>query len=63
MRRIARSILDAAARIKNSEDRLRWATGYLSARVAKCTEVDGGISENLLWTLTNLSCLRNKFVI
>ena len=42
------SIFDAAARIKESEDQLRQTTRDLRTRVAKCTEVDGGIFEHLL---------------
>jgi hypothetical protein len=41
-------ILDAAAGITKSEDTLRRTTRHLRTRVAKCTEVDGGIFENLL---------------
>jgi hypothetical protein len=41
-------ILDAAACIKKREDQLRRTTRDLRTRVAKCTEVDGGISERLL---------------
>ena len=41
-------ILDAAACIKKREDQLRRTTRDLRTRVAKCTEVDGGISEHLL---------------
>jgi hypothetical protein len=41
-------ILDAAARIKKREDQLRRTTRDLRTRVAKCTEVDGGILEHLL---------------
>ena len=41
-------ILDAAARIKKSEDQLRRTTRDLRTRFAKCTEVDGGIFEHLL---------------
>jgi hypothetical protein len=41
-------ILDAAARINKREDQLRRATRDLRTRVAKCTEVDGGILEHLL---------------
>jgi hypothetical protein len=41
-------ILDAAARIKKREDQLRRKTRDLRTRIAKCTEVDGGISEHLL---------------
>jgi hypothetical protein len=42
-------ILDAAVCIKKREDQLRRTTRDLSTRVAKCTEVDGGILEHLLW--------------
>jgi hypothetical protein len=42
------SILDAAARIKKREDQLRRTTRHLRTRVAKCTEVDGGILQHLL---------------
>ena len=55
-------ILDAAARIKKREDQLRRTTRDLRTRVAKCTEVDGGILEHLLRTVTNVSFLCNKFV-
>jgi hypothetical protein len=41
-------ILDAAACIEKREDQLRRTTRDLSTRVAKCTEVDGGILEHLL---------------
>jgi hypothetical protein len=42
------SILDDAAGIKKREDQLRRTTRDLRTRVAKCTEVDGGILEHLL---------------
>jgi len=41
-------ILDAAACTKKREDQLRRKTRDLRTRVAKCTEADGGIFENLL---------------
>jgi len=41
-------ILDAVACIKKREDQLRRTTRDLRTRVAKCTEVDGGIFERLL---------------
>ena len=44
-------ILDAAACIKKSEDQLRWKTRDFPTQVAKCTEVDGGIFEQLLWAV------------
>jgi hypothetical protein len=56
-------ILDAAVCIKKREDQLRRTTRDLRTRVAKCTEVDVGIFEHLLSTVTNLSLLCNKFVI
>jgi hypothetical protein len=41
-------ILDADARKKKSEDQLRRTTRDHRTRIAKCTEVDGGILESLL---------------
>jgi hypothetical protein len=41
-------ILHAATRIKKREDQLRRKTRDLRTRVAKCTEVEGGILEHLL---------------
>ena len=41
-------ILDAAACIKKRADQLRRKTRDLRTRVAKCTEVDGGIYEHIL---------------
>jgi len=41
-------ILDAAARIEKSEERLRRTTRDFQTRVAKCMEVNGGIFECLL---------------
>jgi hypothetical protein len=41
-------ILDAAARIKKREDRLRRTIRDLLTCVAKCIEVDCGIFEHLL---------------
>ena len=41
-------ILDAAACIKKREDQLRRTTRDLHTRVAKSTEVDGGVLEHLL---------------
>ena len=40
--------LDAAARVKKCEDQLRRTARDLRTRVAKCTEVDGGIFGHLL---------------
>jgi len=42
------SNMDAAARIKEREDQLRRTTHDLHTRVAKCTDVDGGIFEHLV---------------
>jgi hypothetical protein len=41
-------ILDAAARMKKGEEQLRRTIRDLRTRVAKYTEVDGGIFEYLL---------------
>ena len=41
-------ILDAAACMKKREDQIRRTTRDLSKQVAKCTEVEDGISEHLL---------------
>jgi hypothetical protein len=56
-------ILDAAACIKKNEDQLRRKTRDLHIPVSKCTEVDGGIFEHLLCTVTDLSFLCDKFII
>ena len=49
------SISVAAGCIKEREDQLRRTTRDLQTRVAKCTEVGGGIlGEHLLWTVTDL---------
>ena len=53
-------ILDAAANIKKREDQLRRKAGDFHTRVAKCTEVDGGICEHLLSTVTDVSFLYNN---
>jgi hypothetical protein len=41
-------ILGGAACVKKCGDQLRRTTRDLRTRVAKCTEVDGGIFESLL---------------
>jgi hypothetical protein len=56
-------ILDVAACINKREDQLRRTTRDLRTRVAKCTEVDGGIFEYLLRTVTDLSLLCHKFLV
>jgi hypothetical protein len=48
-------ILGAAVCIKEREDQLRRKTRDLRTRVTKFTEVDVGIFEHLLWTVTDLS--------
>jgi hypothetical protein len=48
-------IFDAAGCIKKRGDQLRRTTRDLRTRVAKCSEVDGGILERLLRTVTELS--------
>jgi hypothetical protein len=40
--------MDAAASITKREDQLRRTTLDFRTRVAKCTEVDGGILEHVL---------------
>jgi hypothetical protein len=42
------SILDAAARIRERRDQVRQTTYDIHMRAAKCTEVEGGMFENLL---------------
>ena len=41
-------VLDSAARKNKRENQLRRTTRDLQTRVAKCTEVEGGIFESLL---------------
>ena len=48
-------ILDAAARIKKREDQLRRTTRDLRTRVVKCTEVYGGMLEQLFFAVTKFS--------
>jgi len=48
------SNLDGAACIKKREDQFRRTTRDLGTRVAKNTEVDGGVIERLLRTETDL---------
>jgi hypothetical protein len=40
--------MDAIARIKERQDKLRRATRHVLTRVTMCNDVDGGIFENLL---------------
>jgi hypothetical protein len=40
-------IIDVSACIKERQDALRRATRRVLTRVAKCTDVDGGIFENV----------------
>ena len=42
------SVLDAAACIEKREEQTRRTARDLRGRVAKCSEVDGGILERLL---------------
>ena len=53
-------ILGAVACIQKREDRLGRKTSDLRTTVPKCSEVDGGVFEHLLRTVTNLSFLCNK---
>ena len=55
-------ILDVADGIKKRENQLRRSTRDLRNRFAKCTEVDGGIFEYILCTVTDLSFVCKKFV-
>jgi hypothetical protein len=55
-------ILYTAARIKKRGDQFRQTTLDVLTGVAKCIQVDGGVSEHLLSTLTNLSFICIKFV-
>jgi hypothetical protein len=50
-------VLDNAARIRKCGDNLWQTTLDVLTGVAKCIQVDGGVSENLLWPLTNLLLL------
>jgi hypothetical protein len=45
---------DAAGCIKQRADQLRRTTRDLRTPVAKCSEVDGGILERLLGTVTDM---------
>lgn len=54
-------IVEAAARIKNCDDKFRRQTRDLRTREAKCMEADTKIVEHLVRTATNLSFLCNKF--
>ena len=56
-------ILDAAGCKNNREDQLRRKTRDLHTRVAKYSEVDGGISELLLCTVTDLVFMCHKLFI
>ena len=47
-------ILEAAGCIKKREDQLRRTARDLRTRVAKCSEVDGGILGHLLCNVTDL---------
>jgi hypothetical protein len=41
--------MDVIARIKERQDVLRRATRHVLTRVAKCTDVDDGLFENVLY--------------
>jgi hypothetical protein len=58
-----RRITYVAAPVKRHEDQLRRTTRDRRWRVSMYTEVDGGILEHFLWTVTNLSFLCKEFVI
>jgi len=48
-------ILDSGVLIKKRKDELRQTTRNHHTRDVKCTEVDGGFFEHLLWTATSMS--------
>ena len=45
----------SAAHMKEHEAQLRRTTHNHRTQAAKCLEVDGGLSEHLLWNVINLS--------
>ena len=48
----AARIMNSAALIKQGrQDDLRRTTRTVAKRVEKCTEVDGGIFEHIIWTV------------
>ena len=55
-------IMNSAALLKQErQDNLRRATRTVAKRAEKCTEVDDGIFEHLLWTVAiNLDHLHNQ---
>jgi len=48
---VARILISAALIMQERQDDLRWATPTIAKTAEKCTEVDGGIFEHLLWTV------------
>ena len=48
---VARIMNSAVLRKQERQDDLRRATRTIAKIVQKCTEVDGGIFEHLLWTV------------
>ena len=52
---LARIVFVSAANTKKTEDQLKRKTRDLNTRVAKCTELDGGILKHSLRTVTNLT--------
>ena len=63
MRRTVCYNFGSAACIQKHEDQLRRTTHHLCTQAVKCIEGDGGLSEHLLRTVTNVSFMCNKFVI
>ena len=53
--------MDVTARIKARQDALRRVTRHVLTRVAKCTDVDGGIFENIISKLYQPCHLNNKY--
>ena len=63
MRQTVCSNFRSAACIQKHADQLRRTTHNICTQPATCIEVDGGLSEHLLWTVINLLFMCNKFVI
>jgi hypothetical protein len=55
--------MDEAASITKCEDQLRRTKRDLRTRVAKCSEVDGGVFEHLLRTVIDSSFLCKRLLI
>jgi hypothetical protein len=49
--------MDVIASIKKHQDTLRQATCHTLTRLAKCTDVDGGIFESALYWVNCTNCV------